>query len=193
MNLHEVTNVPAGRKHKFRVGRGRGSGVGKTSRRGQKGASSRAGWGGGIMREGGQMPIVRRVPKKGFNNANFRVTYEVVNVQRLADLAPENHITPEVLKKVGLVKKSARWVKILGKGDLKVPLKVTAHQVSVGARAKIEAAGGSVEILPGPGGVVAGVPVNRRQSAAERKAVKKARKAKSPKKAPKEAADKGKE
>ena len=92
MNLNDAKSVPVNRRRKSRVGRGRGSGWGKTSRRGQKGASSRTGWGGGLFREGGQMPLARRVPKKGFNNHNFRVNYEVVNVERLASVAKDAHI-----------------------------------------------------------------------------------------------------
>jgi large subunit ribosomal protein L15 len=157
MNLHDVTSVAPSRKKFPRVGRGRGSGWGKTSRRGQKGASSRAGWGGGIMREGGQMPLARRVPKKGFNNENFRVTYEVVNIESLAALKA-GEITPESLKTIGLVKKSARWVKILGKGEITAKVLVAAHKFSTGAVAKIQAAGGTVRILPGPRGETAAMP-----------------------------------
>jgi large subunit ribosomal protein L15 len=149
MNLNDAKSVPIGRKRSFRVGRGRGSGWGKTSRRGQKGASSRSGWGGGIMREGGQMPIVRRLPKKGFGNSAFRVEYEVVNVERLASVAVAGAVGPDALKAAGLVKKSARWVKVLGNGDPGAALAVSAHHFSRGAREKIEKAGGSVTILPG--------------------------------------------
>jgi large subunit ribosomal protein L15 len=155
MNLHDVTSVPVDRKRKSRVGRGRGSGWGKTSRRGQKGASSRTGWGGGIMREGGQMPLVRRVPKKGFGNSEFRISYEVVNVERLPGLAADGRVTPDVLKAAGLIKKSARWIKVLGKGDLSAALKVEAHHFSKGAREKIEKAGGAVTVLPGRHGKLA--------------------------------------
>ncbi len=149
MNLGDVKSVPVGRRKTARVGRGRGSGWGKTSRRGQKGASSRAGWGGGIMREGGQMPLVRRLPKKGFNNVRFHIEYEVVNVERLAALGAAE-ITPDVLKGAGLLKKSARWLKILGKGEIPAAVGVAAHRFSRGARQKIEAAGGTVRLLPGP-------------------------------------------
>ena len=149
MNLNDAKSVPVPRKRSFRVGRGRGSGWGKTSRRGQKGASSRAGWGGGIMREGGQMSLARRVPKKGFGNSEFRVSYEVVNVARLAGVAVNGEVTPDILKAAGLVKKSARYVKILGDGEVAAAVKVVAHHFSQGAREKIEKAGGSVTVLPG--------------------------------------------
>lgn len=155
MNLNDAKSVPFPRKRSFRVGRGRGSGWGKTSRRGQKGASSRTGWGGGIMREGGQMPLARRIPKKGFNNVQFRVNYEVVNVDRLAGAARDGAVTPESLKDVHLIKRSARWIKVLGNGEPGAALKVSAHHFSRGAREKIEKAGGSVVVLPGRGGRVA--------------------------------------
>ena len=88
MNLKDIYAVKIPRRRKRRVGRGGGSGVGGTSGRGHKGAHSRAGWGGHIMREGGQMPLVRRVPKRGFNNANFRVEYAILNLRDLAMFRP---------------------------------------------------------------------------------------------------------
>ena len=112
MNLNDVKSVSVNRKRSFRVGRGRGSGWGKTSRRGQKGASSRAGWGGGIMREGGQMSLVRRLPKKGFNNANFRIRYEVVNVETIAGAAPPRGRPPARHKQGGRQKNSRPQVKV---------------------------------------------------------------------------------
>ena len=167
MNLSDVKSVPTLRRILPRVGRGRGSGWGKTSRRGHKGAKSRTGWGGGIMREGGQMPIVRRVPKKGFNNAGFRVNYEVVNLEKLAGIARGGEVTPAVLKEVGLVKKSARWVKVLGNGEPGAALKVSAHHFSRGAREKIEKAGGSVIVLPGRHGKLAPASLGERHAASE--------------------------
>jgi large subunit ribosomal protein L15 len=149
MNLNDAKSVSVNRKRSFRVGRGRGSGWGKTSRRGQKGASSRAGWGGGIMREGGQMSLVRRLPKKGFNNSIFRVRYEVVNLDRLSLAATGGEVTPDSLKEAGLIKRSARWVKVLGNGEVGAALHVSAHHFSKGAREKIEKAGGSVTVLAG--------------------------------------------
>lgn len=165
MKLHDVKSVPVGRKRNPRVGRGRGSGWGKTSRRGQKGASSRAGWGGGIMREGGQMPLARRLPKKGFNNANFRVRYEVVNVERLQESAQAGVVSPETLKAAGIIKKSARWVKVLGKGDATGAFQVSAHHFSRSAREKIEAAGGTVTVLPGRHGKSAPPSAGERHAA----------------------------
>jgi large subunit ribosomal protein L15 len=165
MNLTDAKSVPVPRGRKFRVGRGRGSGWGKTSRRGQKGASSRTGWGGGIMREGGQMPLARRIPKKGFNNHEFRVSYEVVNVDRLAAAAREGAVTPEILKDAHLIKRSARWIKVLGNGEPGAALKVSAHHFSRGAREKIEKAGGSVTVLPGRGGRLAPASGGERHAA----------------------------
>jgi large subunit ribosomal protein L15 len=165
MNLNDVKSVPVDRKRSFRVGRGRGSGWGKTSRRGHKGAASRTGWGGGIMREGGQMPLVRRVPKKGFGNSEFRIAYEVVNVDRLAPIAVKGAVDPDVLKAAGLIKKSARWVKILGDGDPGVALQVSAHHFSRGAREKIEKAGGAVTVLPGRHGKLAPASRGERHAA----------------------------
>ena len=157
MNLLHVKSVPGDRKRSFRVGRGRGSGWGKTSRRGQKGASSRSGWGGGLMREGGQMSLARRLPKKGFNNKIFRVSYEVVNVERLGRAATAGVVTPDTLKEAGIIKKSARWVKVLGDGEVGGPLQVSAHHFSRGARLKIEAAGGTATVLRGAHGKLAPV------------------------------------
>ena len=165
MNLTEVKSVPVDRKRRSRVGRGRGSGWGKTSRRGQKGAHSRTGWGGGIMREGGQMAIARRLPKKGFNNSGFRVNYEVVNVERLGDAAPGGEVTPDSLKAAGIIKKSARWVKVLGDGAVPGALRVAAHHFSRGARTKIEAAGGTVTVLPGRHGKQAPASPGERHAA----------------------------
>ncbi len=167
MNLTEVKSVPVPRKRRTRVGRGRGSGWGKTSRRGQKGAASRAGWGGGIMREGGQMPLARRLPKKGFNNENFRVSYEVVNVDRLSAAASSGEVNPDTLKAAGILKRSARWVKILGDGEPGAALRVSAHHFSSGARAKIEKAGGTVTVLPGRHGRLAPASPGERHKAIE--------------------------
>jgi large subunit ribosomal protein L15 len=147
MNLKDVYAVKSPRRRKRRVGRGGGSGVGGTSGRGHKGARSRAGWGGHIMREGGQMPLVRRVPKRGFNNAVFRVEYAIVNLRDLSELPAGSEVGPDQFREMGLVKKRANLFKILAKGDLTGPLTVHAHRFSGSAREKIEAAGGTaVEI-----------------------------------------------
>lgn len=139
MNLHELKPAPGSKTSKKRVGRGPGSGIGKTSGRGEKGQRSRSGYSGRIGFEGGQMPLVRKVPKRGFTNI-FRVEYAVVNVSQLADL--EGEITPETLLAAGLVHRGLP-VKILAKGEIGKAVTVTADKFSAAAKAKIEAAGGT--------------------------------------------------
>ena len=146
MDMSKAVGVDVGRKHKRRVGRGSGSGLGKTSGRGSKGAASRTGFGGLLHREGGQMPLIRRIPKRGFKNTLFRVEYEVLNVDQVARFAGEP-ITPELLKQKGLLKKRAKRLKILGSGELDARLEVSAHAFSRTAREKIEAAGGTATVL----------------------------------------------
>ena len=139
-------------KKKRRVGRGTGSGHGKTSTRGSKGQWSRA----GAKRphplsEGGQMPLIRRIPKRGFSRNTWRKTFAVVNVADL-DLCFEAGATvdPEALRQAGLAKGRIDGVRILGNGELSKKLSVRAHYFSKSARSKIEAQGGTVEIIPGP-------------------------------------------
>jgi large subunit ribosomal protein L15 len=141
--------APKGATHrKKRVGRGPGSGLGKTSGRGEKGQKSRSGYSGMRGFEGGQMPLHRRLPKRGFTNI-FRKEWAEVNVADLERLFEAGAtITPEALVAKGLVRKSkADAVVVLGQGELKKNLTVKTHRVSAGAKAKIEAAGGSVEAL----------------------------------------------
>ena len=154
MDLAKVTAVSKNRK-KVRVGRGSGSGLGKTSGRGHKGAGQRRGFGGLLHREGGQMPLIRRIPKRGFRNTMFRVAYDVVNLDALVPFAGQE-ITPESLAKAGVT--ANRWgrLKVLARGDLSVALDVKAHAFSAPAREKIEKAGGKATVLPGrPGGAEA--------------------------------------
>jgi len=127
-----------------RLGRGPATGQGCTSGRGHKGQRSRSG--GGVRRgfEGGQMPLIRRVPKRGFYNL-FRTDYEIVNLSDIANRNLEGEITPEVLKTAGLIKNSSMKVKILGMGEITKVLNVKAHAFSKSAREKIEKVGGSVE------------------------------------------------
>jgi len=138
---------PAGaNKRSKRIGQGMGSGHGKTATRGAKGQRSRAGM---RMRpgfEGGQMPLHRRLPKRGFTNI-FRIPYVVVNVSDLADFKPEEKITPELLRKRGLIKQAGASVKVLGDGELKSALHVSAHAFSKSAAEKIEKAGGKAEVI----------------------------------------------
>jgi large subunit ribosomal protein L15 len=136
------------RQGKKRVGRGIGSGHGKTSGKGHKGQKARSGGGKGAGFEGGQLPLQRRLPQLyRFKNEPFRVTYEVVNVQDLGRLPPGTAVTPEVLARHRLVRRRPGAVKILGRGELSVALSVSAHAFSAEARRKIEAAGGSVRVL----------------------------------------------
>ena len=146
MNLHELSPAPGSRKDRKRVGRGPGSGLGKTAGRGEKGQKSRAGYSRRPGFEGGQMPLVRRVPKRGFTNI-FRTEYATVNVGELAareDLG--DRVDPEALAEKGLVRKG-RPVKVLGDGEIGRALTVAAHKFSKSARAKIEGAGGTCEEL----------------------------------------------
>jgi len=137
-----------GSKHKEkRVGRGHGSGHGKTSGRGHKGQKAREGLDIRPWFEGGQTPIIRRVPKRGFRNP-FKIEYVVVNVRELAKRFSEGEVVdPESLKNKGLVKGKNKLIKILGDGEINIPLTVRVHAISKSAKEKIEKAGGKVELL----------------------------------------------
>ena len=141
MKLHQLTPAKGSKHSRKRVGRGPGSGLGKTAGKGHKGQKSRSGYARQTGFEGGQMPLVRRVPKRGFTNL-FKTTYAVVNLNQLGDF--DREVTPETLVERGLVKSGA-LVKVLGDGDVSKPLTVVAHKFSRSARAKIEAAGGSCQ------------------------------------------------
>jgi large subunit ribosomal protein L15 len=143
MKLHELSPAKGSKHSRKRVGRGPGSGLGKTAGKGEKGQRSRSGYSRRPGFEGGQMPLLRRVPKRGFTN-NFKVEYAVVNVSDLADF--EGTITPEALLERGLVRRG-QPVKILGNGELSKAVTISAHKFSGSARAKIEAAGGRCEEL----------------------------------------------
>src|SRR5580765_7324934 len=150
MAIRNLSNLRAPKKaneNKKRIGRGMGSGMGKTSTRGHKGQGSRSG--SSLMRgfEGGQMPLHRRLPKRGFTNI-FRVEYQVVNLDRLETLGEKN-ITPELLVKSGMVGKND-LIKILGDGELKTALHVQAHKFSKSAEEKITKAGGKIEVIGAP-------------------------------------------
>jgi large subunit ribosomal protein L15 len=144
MNLSNVRAPKKANENKKRVGRGMGSGMGKTSTRGHKGQRSRSG--SRMMRgfEGGQMPLHRRVPKRGFTNI-FREEYNIVNLEKLADLG-ESTINPDVLRKAGVIS-TKRKLKILGDGELKSAITVHAHKFSKAAQEKITKAGGKFEVL----------------------------------------------
>jgi large subunit ribosomal protein L15 len=143
--VHELRPSPGATHSRKRVGRGPGSGHGKTAGRGYKGQKSRTGYRHQRGFEGGQMPLHRRVPKRGFTNI-FRVEYDVVNLRDLDRFDSGAQVTPDALAEKRLVRRS-RPVKILGDGAISKPLTVSAHKFSAGARASIEAAGGRCEVL----------------------------------------------
>jgi large subunit ribosomal protein L15 len=146
MRQSELKPATGSRRERKRVGRGPGSGSGKTSGRGEKGQKSRSGYSAKRGFEGGQMPLHRRVPKRGFTNI-FRVTYLTVNVDRLNGLPKGTEVTPESLHRAGLLPKGTSRVKVLGNGELKVALTVRVHKFTASAAKKIEAAGGKAEVI----------------------------------------------
>ena len=143
--LHDLSPVPGSTKKRKRVGRGPGSGKGTTAGRGQDGQGSRSGGGVRLGFEGGQMPLQRRIPKRGFTNIN-RVEYQVVNVRDLSRL-DAGEVTPEILHERGLIGTLAQPVKILGMGEVEGAYQISAHAFSGSAREKIEAAGGSATLI----------------------------------------------
>jgi large subunit ribosomal protein L15 len=145
MELHSLKPPKGSKKERRRVGRGPGSGRGKTSGRGHKGAGQRSGFKKQPIHEGGQMPLHRRLPKRGFTNI-FKKEFQIVNVADLARCAP-GEVTSEVLKAAGLIKKLAIPIKILGNGAVDKAYTVKAAAFSKSAVAKIEAAGGKVEVV----------------------------------------------
>ena len=149
MMIHEITEKVGRYRKAKRVGRGPGSGLGKTCGRGHKGARSRAGSGGSIRasREGGQMPLFRRMPKRGFSNVQFRTDYAVVNLKAIAvRFKSGDDVTPETLAHAGLVRNRTSPIKILGEGEMDKKLKVTAAAFSKSAVEKITAAGGTATV-----------------------------------------------
>ena len=148
MELHDLRPNPGKVKKRKRVGRGLGSGRGKTAGRGTKGQGARSGGGKGRYFEGGQLPLVRRLPfKRGFTNIN-KVVYQPINVLVLDDFEAGIEVNPAVLAAVGLLKKATEPVVILGDGELDTALTVKAHRFSKSAKAKIEAAGGTAIVIP---------------------------------------------
>jgi large subunit ribosomal protein L15 len=144
--IHSLRPASGATHYRKRVGRGPGSGHGKTAGRGNKGQKSRSGYRHQRGFEGGQMPLHRRVPKRGFTNI-FRVEYDIVNISALERFDAGAKVTPELLVETQLARKS-RPVKILGDGQIGKPLAVSAHKFSASAQAKIEAAGGRCEVIP---------------------------------------------
>lgn len=148
MMIHDVHQDVHTQPNRKRVGRGIGSGHGKTSGRGHKGASSRSGYKRHFGRAGGQMPLMRRVAKRGFSNAQFQIVIAEVNVAALsAAFESGTVVTPELMAEKGLAKGRFQIVKILGNGEIDKPLTVSAHRFSASAEQKIAAAGGKVERL----------------------------------------------
>ncbi len=145
IGLESLRPAPGSRRGKWRVGRGPGSGNGKTAGAGNKGQLSRSGFSRQRGFEGGQMPLHRRVPKRGFRNL-FRKEYAIVNLDQIAGFKGE--VTPQNLLTTGVIKKIGDGLVVLGRGDAPAGLKVKAHRFSQQARRKIEGAGGSAEILP---------------------------------------------
>lgn len=146
MKLHELKPPAGSRKRRKVVGRGPGSGHGQTSGRGEKGQKARSGGQSRPWFEGGQLPLHRRVPKRGFTNI-FRKEYAILNVKDLERFEAGTTVTPATLSEAGLVRTAAAPVKILGEGSLSKPLAVSAHAFSQSAAAKIRAAGGTLEVI----------------------------------------------
>ncbi|MGQ9456866.1 MAG: 50S ribosomal protein L15 [Anaerolineae bacterium] len=147
MKLHELRPAEGAKKKRKRVGRGIAAGQGKTAGRGTKGQNARTGGGVRPYFEGGQLPLVRRLPfKRGFTNI-WRIAYTPVNLERLDRFPAGSEVTPETLAEAGIIKSAREAVVILGQGDLDRPLTVKAHRFSTSAREKILKAGGTVEVL----------------------------------------------
>jgi len=146
MKIHELSPAEGSRKKRKRIGRGQGSGHGGTACRGHKGQKSRSGGGPRPGFEGGQMPLQRRLPKRGFTNI-FKKQYTIINIKDLNRFEANATLDSDILKEAGLVKKIKDGVKLLGAGEISHPLTVKIHKVSKTAKDKIEAAGGKVEII----------------------------------------------
>ena len=147
MKLHELRPSEGAFKTSKRVGRGTGSGLGKTSGKGHKGQNARSGGGVRPGFEGGQLPLFRRLPKRGFSNAMFKTEYATINVSDLEKFDNGAVVTPELLKEMGILKKQLAGVKVLGNGELTKKLTVKASKFSSSAIEKIEAIGGKAEVI----------------------------------------------
>ena len=149
MKLHELKPNKGSKKNRKRVGRGYGSGMGKTSGRGMNGQNSRAGGGVSLHHQGGDTPFYRRMPKKpGFKNFN-RVEFQEVNLEFLSQFRKDSEVNPDVLRQAELINTISLPVVIMGRGEIKKPLKVKAHRFTRKAVEKIEKAGGTVEVIEG--------------------------------------------
>jgi large subunit ribosomal protein L15 len=147
MKLHELSPNEGSTFSRKRKGRGAGSGLGKTAGRGHKGQNARSGGGVRPGFEGGQNPLYRRVPKRGFNNDRFATVFAIINLDQLNRFEAGTEVTPELLLNEGILKNPKDGIKILGNGDLNVQLTVKAHKFSQSAAEKIQAAGGKTEVI----------------------------------------------
>ena len=147
MKLHELKKNEGATFRKKIVGRGRGSGLGKTSGRGQKGQNARSGGGVSPVFEGGQLPLYRRLPKRGFSNHDFKTVYAVVNLSDLNVFNDGDVVTPALLKEKGIVKKQLDGIKVLGNGSLEKKITIQAHRFSSSALRKIEESGSKAEVI----------------------------------------------
>ena len=147
MKLHELRPSEGAFKTSKRLGRGTGSGLGKTSGKGHKGQNARSGGGVRPGFEGGQLPLFRRLPKRGFSNAMFKTEYATINVSDLEKFEDGAVVTPELLKEMGIVKSQLAGIKVLGNGELTKKLTVKANKFSASAVEKIEAIGGKAEVI----------------------------------------------
>lgn len=146
MKLHELQTSPGSRRSRKRVGRGTSSGYGKTAGRGQKGQLARSGGKTRLGFEGGQMPLFRRMPKRGFNNIN-RKEYAIINLDDLNQFRAGSEVNARVLLEAGVIKKELSGIKLLANGELKKKLTVKVNKVSKAAKEAVEAAGGTIEVV----------------------------------------------
>ena len=147
MKLHELERNIGATHEKKRVGRGPGSGLGKTSGRGQKGQKARSGGSINPVFEGGQLPLFRRVPKRGFSNAKFKTRYAVINLKDLNNFEDGAVVTPALLKEAGIIKNQLDGIKVLGNGNLEKKLTIQANKFSTSALAKIKESGSKAEVI----------------------------------------------
>ena len=147
MKLHDLQPRHGATKRRKRVGRGISAGQGKTAGRGTKGQGARTGSGGKLYHQGGNLPFYRSLPfKRGFTNIN-RIVWHEVNLENLSELKANTEVSPDSLVEAGILRDTRKPVVLLGRGEIKVPLKIHVHRITKGAKAKIEAAGGTVELL----------------------------------------------
>ena len=147
MKLHELEKNIGATHAKKRVGRGSGSGLGKTSGRGQKGQKARSGGSINPVFEGGQLPLYRRIPKRGFSNHMFKTRYAVINLDELNVFEDKTVVTPALLKEAGIIKNQLDGIKVLGNGELEKKLTIQANKFSKSALEKIEKAGSKAEVI----------------------------------------------